>query len=86
MVFCWELAEEKTVTLNVDNMTCASCSAVVKRARDRVAGVKEAEVSLESGTAVVTFDDEKTDITALTAATTNAGFPSRLASEEFRGE
>ena len=37
------------------------------------------EVSLEAKTAIVTYDDAKTDVAALIDATTNAGYPSRLA-------
>jgi mercuric ion binding protein len=33
-------------------------------------------VSLQQKTAVVTYDDSKTNVNALTAATTNAGYPS----------
>ncbi|MCZ6796407.1 MAG: mercuric transport protein periplasmic component, partial [Gammaproteobacteria bacterium] len=34
--------------------------------------------SMEAREAVVTFDDSVTNISALTKATANAGFPSRL--------
>ena len=33
-------------------------------------------VSYKDKTAIVTFDDAKTGVNALTAATTNAGYPS----------
>jgi mercuric ion binding protein len=36
-------------------------------------------VSYEAKTAVVTFDDTKTNAEALKTATTNAGYPSRVA-------
>jgi mercuric ion binding protein len=38
----------------------------------------EAEVSLEKAEAVVTFDDARTTPEALTKATANAGYPSKL--------
>jgi mercuric ion binding protein len=38
--------------------------------------VKSAVVSYKKRTAVVTFDDAKTDVAALTQATDNAGYPS----------
>jgi len=44
----------------------------------RVNGVVKADVSLEAKEAVVTFDDEKTDVRALLKATSGAGYPSRL--------
>ena len=39
-------------------------------------GVGKAVVSYEDQTAIVTYDDTKTDVKALTTATTNAGYPS----------
>ena len=76
---CQALEGEKTVTLNVDNMYCASCAPVVKKSLGRVEGVIQVEVSRETNTATVTFDDTKTSVAALIEATTNAGYPSRLA-------
>ena len=73
------LAGEQTVTLSVDNLFCASCPYIVKQTLAGVPGVNEVEVSYQEKTAVVTFDDDQTDIAALTAATTDAGFPSRPA-------
>ena len=35
-------------------------------------------VSFKKKTAVVAFDDSKTNVAALTAATANVGFPSRV--------
>jgi mercuric ion binding protein len=73
------LAGEQTVTLNVDNLFCASCPYIVKQTLAGIPGVNEVEVSYKEKTAVVTFDDNQTDVAALTAATTDAGFPSRPA-------
>lgn len=71
-------AAEHTVTLAVEKMTCASCPYIVKQALTRVAGVSHVDVSFEQKRAVVTFDDAKTDVAALTRATGAVGFPSRL--------
>jgi mercuric ion binding protein len=76
---CPTFAGEKTVTLNVDNMYCASCAPVVKKSLARVEGVTKVEVLRETNTATVTFEDTKTNVAALIEATTNAGYPSRLA-------
>lgn len=65
-----------TITLSVPGMTCAACPITVKRALTRVDGVSEVEVTFERREAVVTFDDAKTDVGALTRATENAGYPS----------
>lgn len=48
------------VTLRIEGMTCAGCAVAVKLAAERVAGVAQAVVRLEDGTAVVTFDPVKT--------------------------
>ncbi len=72
-------AAERTVTLKVDNMTCATCPPTVKKSLQRVQGVTKVEVDLDKEIAVVVFDDAKADIKALIKATTNAGYPSRLA-------
>jgi periplasmic mercuric ion binding protein len=74
------LSGEKTVTLRVENMYCLACPITVKSSLEAVPGVTKAVVSYADKTAVVTFDDAKTAVPALTAATTNAGYPSALRS------
>ena len=69
-------AAEKTVTLAVQNMYCATCPHTVKASLEAVPGVSKVSVSYEAKTATVTYDDGKTGVKALTAATTNAGYPS----------
>jgi periplasmic mercuric ion binding protein len=70
------LSAEKTVTLAVQNMTCALCPRTVKASLERVPGVTNVVVSAEDKTAVVTYDDGKAEVDALVKATTNAGYPS----------
>ena len=73
-------AAERTVTLAVQNMYCSACPHTVKSSLQSVPGVKAVSVSYQDKTAVVTFDDERTNVKALTAATTNVGYPSALKS------
>lgn len=75
------LAAAKTIILNIDNMSCASCAPIVKKSLERVSGVTKVAVSEQLDTATVTYDDAKANIEALIAATTNAGYPSRLAGQ-----
>lgn len=75
-------AEQRTATLHVDNLVCASCPYMVKQALSKVKGVSSVEVSMESHSAAVRYDDAVTNIETLTKATTDAGFPSRLAVEK----
>ena len=70
------LGAEKTVTLAVENMYCAVCPHTVKASLEAVPGVAKAIVSYKDRTAIVTYDDVKTNVKALTTATTNAGYPS----------
>jgi periplasmic mercuric ion binding protein len=74
-------AAERTVTLAVDGMTCASCPYIVRSVPQEVPGVARAEVSYAEKLAVVTFDDARTTVAALTQATAGVGFPSRVISE-----
>ena len=71
-------AAERTVTLKLDNLFCASCPYIVKKVLAGVPGVRDVKVSFKNKTALVTFDDGKASVAALTAATTNVGFPSML--------
>lgn len=70
------LAATKTVTLAVPSMTCPVCPITVKKALKSVSGVSKVDVSFAKKEAVVTFDDAKTSVGALTKATANAGYPS----------
>ena len=74
------LAAERTVTLDVDNVSCATCAPIVKRTLARMPGVSRVDVAEQAGAAVaiVTFDDARVTADALTVATTNAGYPARV--------
>ena len=72
------LAAEKTVTLAVENMSCSSCPYIVKQSLQRIDGVKAVDVSLEEKRAIVQYDDARTNVEALSAATTKYGFPSSV--------
>ncbi len=71
-------AAPKTVTLAVTGMTCAACPITVKKALTKVTGVAKVDVNLDKLEAVVTFDDAKTTVAALTKATADAGYPSTV--------
>lgn len=71
-------AATRTVTLSVPGMTCAACPITVKHALSKVVGVEKTDVRFEQREAVVTFDDDKTNVQALTKATSDAGYPSSI--------
>jgi periplasmic mercuric ion binding protein len=72
-------AAEKTVTLAVENMSCALCPITVSRAIQAVPGVVSVEVDLDTHRAVVVFDDAVAFAQQVANAATNAGFPARPA-------
>ena len=71
-------AGTQTVTLSVPGMTCAACPFTVKKALSKVKGVSKTDVSFEKRQAVVSFDDARTGVQALTKATADAGYPSTV--------
>jgi mercuric ion binding protein len=71
-------ADQQTIILSVDGMTCQSFPYQVKRALKPVEGVVTESASLEPREAEEVFDDAVTNIATLTQATTGAGFPSTL--------
>ncbi len=67
-----------TVVLAVPGMTCAACPITIKKALNNVAGVKNIKVNFDKKNATVTFDSNKTNVSELTSATKNAGYPSSV--------
>jgi periplasmic mercuric ion binding protein len=72
------LAASRTVTLDVQNMTCAACPITVKKALEHVSGVQQVSVDYASKRATVQFDDTTTTVGSLTEATKVAGYPSAI--------
>jgi len=64
----------KTVTIKVDGMKCAKCSASVSKALKATEGVEEAEVSSEKGEAVIKYDDQKLTEAKLREVINSTGF------------
>lgn len=71
-------AEERKITLAVENMYCAACPFIVENALTDVPGVISAATSYQLQTAEVIYDDSLTNIQALEAATAERGYPSML--------
>ncbi|TFW13401.1 mercury resistance system periplasmic binding protein MerP [Massilia arenosa] len=68
----------ETLTLDVQNMTCAACPITVKKALEQVPGVSEVKIDYERKTATVHLDPDKGKVAMLTKATADAGFPSTV--------
>ncbi|HAL36822.1 MAG TPA: mercury resistance system periplasmic binding protein MerP [Polaromonas sp.] len=71
-------AVPKTVTLSVPSMDCPVCPITVKKALTQVSGVSQTSGNFGKREAVVTFDDAKTNVGAITESTKNAGYPSTV--------
>jgi mercuric ion binding protein len=69
-------AANKTVVLAIPTMDCATCPITIRLALMHISGVSRARVSYDKREARVTFDDTKTNVAALTKATTDVGYPS----------
>ncbi|MEO8566383.1 MAG: cation transporter [Betaproteobacteria bacterium] len=63
-----------TVTLKVEGMSCGGCVASVTRVLTALPGVSDATVSLQGGTAQVSFDEARVNPAALRAAIESAGY------------
>lgn len=79
-------AAEQSVTLDIQNMTCAMCPVTVKKSLTNIEGVIQVTVSFENKTAEVSYDDALTTPDTLTAATTNAGYPSTVQKDKSSEE
>lgn len=66
--------KSKTVTLNVQGMTCQGCASSVEKALNKVEGVKEAKVNLAEKNVTVVLASSKTTVASLIKAVDNAGF------------
>lgn len=61
-------------TLKIQGMTCNHCVMRVAKALKAVPGVQDAQVDLQQGTAVVTYDDTKNALEKLPSAVVDAGY------------
>lgn len=68
--------ELRSITLSIPNMTCGLCPLTIRSALEKVPGVSGVKPNLDRKTVTVTYDPRKTDVAALTRATTDAGYPS----------
>jgi P-type Cu+ transporter len=64
--------------LKIQGMTCAACAKAVERASKKVEGVTEASVNLATEKLSVSFDENKTNLDAISAAITKAGYKASI--------
>ncbi len=63
-----------TTTLKIQGMTCNHCVMRVAKALKATAGVQDAQVDLQKGQAVVTYDDARVSLDKLSFAVVEAGY------------
>jgi copper chaperone len=61
-------------TLNVQGMSCGHCKASVEGALQKLDGVSAAEVNLEAGTVVVSYDEENVTVDTMKEAIEDQGY------------
>lgn len=64
----------ETINLAIKGMTCMGCVGSVKRVLDSIDGISRAEVTLQPGQAVISYDAAKTSLAAIKTAITDAGY------------
>ncbi len=67
-------AATKTTKIKVEGMHCKMCSASVTKALKATPGVERAEVSFETGEAVIQYDDRKVTEAKLREVINDTGF------------
>lgn len=73
---------ETTVKFIVEKMTCATCPISVRKALERVDGVREVKVDFDSKTATVTFDSSMATASDIGNASTDVGFPASVLDDQ----
>jgi mercuric ion binding protein len=68
----------RTVMLDVQKMTCATCPLTVQQVLKRQPGVVEARAEMKTATARVSFDPAKNTPELLARAVTEAGYPATV--------
>ena len=69
------------VTLGVEGMSCAACSAAVERALSRMEGVRTASVNLTTNRASIEYDAGVVTLAQIKKAITDAGYTPRMEEE-----
>lgn len=68
-------AKLATAVFTIEKMTCATCPISVRKAMQRVEGVKSVKVDFETKIATVVFDPSMATAAQIAAASTDVGYP-----------
>lgn len=66
--------EDKTVTIPIEGMTCASCANAITKEINKLEGIKSANVNFATEKAVVTYDPNIVRLSNIKKAIENAGY------------
>ncbi|MFQ5975337.1 MAG: heavy metal translocating P-type ATPase [Candidatus Hydrothermarchaeales archaeon] len=75
-------SEMDSMSLNIGGMTCASCTATVEKALNKVVGIEKANVNLATNKATVTYDPNITGYDGFVKAVDETGYKVLGISEE----
>lgn len=81
-----KLQQLKTIQLDIEGMSCASCSSALERVLNRLDGVDEANVNLVMNRATITFDTKQIKLTEILHAIDQAGYHGNVQKEEILEE
>ena len=76
----------KTVTLDVEGMSCAACQSHIEKALRDTEGVSDASVNLMTRTARIVYQPDVTRIDSLVEAVREAGYDASLAAPPTSSE
>ncbi len=73
---------ENKVTINIEGMTCAACSAKIDKALNEQEGVTQASVNLTTEKAIVSFDKDKIRVSQMTQLIDSLGYKASVTGDE----
>ena len=68
------MGSTENVCFDVQGMTCGACSLTLKTAVKKLKGIQEVDASVEKNHALVRFDGNETNTTAIKNAIDNVGY------------
>ena len=69
-----------TTELKVEGMTCGHCAQTVTRSLQQLSGVGRAQVDLDSGSARIEYDPDRTRLEEMVEAVRGEGYSAEVAS------
>lgn len=70
--------QHREVTFTVEKMTCAVCPITVRKAMQRVDGVKDVTVDFAAKTATVVYDSDVTNAEQIGESSGSVGYPASV--------